>query len=177
MRPLDLKELGKYKSNALNVLVICVSLIVAYNIYKNQSKNMQALKEKGELEVKKNEVLGKISQSEKVFNAYKNYLNKKDMSLLINTIGNLAKEANVKILAIKPIMEEKSPVYTRYPFDLTVGATDYHAIGRFISKIESHPDIYFVDRLTMRQKDVTGDAEQKYNLVADMTVTTIMLNK
>ncbi len=172
MNPIDIK---KYKNNALNALIIIVTLVVAYNIYNNQTKNMQLLKDKEDIELKKNEVLGKISQAEKVVSSYKSYLNRKDLSLLINTIGNLAKETNVTIIAIKPGMEEKHPIYTRYPFDLSVGALDYHAVGKFISKLESHPDIYFVDKFAMRNRN-NSDADSKYVLVADMTISTIMLS-
>lgn len=166
--------INEHKNKLLNIAVILIALLIAHNIHKGQVRSVAALKEKKETELKKNEILGNISQLEKRLNLYKNLLNKKDISLIINTLNKIAKDAEVKINSIKPQAERAYPVYLKYPFDLTVEAESYHSLGRFISKLESHPHIYLVEQATIRKAAAgaqAGDVVTK--LIADLKLTTI----
>lgn len=150
---MDLIELSnKYKNKILNIAIIILALIISSNIYKKQAKEIESLKGKTNVEIKKNNMLKNISQLEKRINTYRNLFAKKDVSLVINTISNIAKESGIKIVSIKPIPEQRQiyPEYIKFPFNLVLTASKYHALGKFISKVEGYRDVYVVDSLEMR---------------------------
>ncbi len=164
--------LNKYKKNTLNVIVIIAALIIAGNIYKGQSKTIALLKERKESEAKKNELLLGLSQLENKMSMYKDAIGKKDVSLIINTVSGIAKDTGVNIISLKPEDAQADSFYMRYPFVLDVQANNYHSIGKFISRLESSPDIYIVELLTIRA-EAEDSAENKLN--ADIRLNTIGL--
>lgn len=141
--------LGKYKSNIANLAVIIIFVVISINVYKNQTKNTASLNERKDTETKKNKVMEEIVQLQKNIDDLTNLVNSKDIYATINNLNNMAREFSVKISAIKPITEQDFILYTKYPFELTVEADNYHQIGKFISKIESNPNIYIVESLSM----------------------------
>ncbi|MDP2938429.1 MAG: hypothetical protein Q8N72_04245, partial [Candidatus Omnitrophota bacterium] len=68
----------KGKKRFLSIGLIILTLIIASSIYRNQSKVIESLIVKKDTEIKKNEVLKEISQSEARIKFYKNLLSKKD---------------------------------------------------------------------------------------------------
>ena len=174
---LNVEMLNKYKNLLLNVLIIIVAGIIAGNIYKAQSLKVVSLERQKDAETKKNEVLGDISGLEKKIGSYKEFINKKDIASIINTINRIAQESSVKITAIKPqreIGEDRD--YLRYPFVLTVDAGDYHALGKFIAKLESSADIYNIDSLNINSVTTSGhDAKQPEGVVAGITISSFLL--
>lgn len=168
-----INQLAGSKNKILNIGLIILTVIIASNMYRNKAKDVQLLNAKKDTELKKNSALEQIKQLEKSIESYKNIFNKKDASLIINTINNIARDSNVKIISIKPSNERKESVYTSYPFLLTVSADNYHCIGKFISGIESHPDIYFVDAITITIEDI----RQAQNLEQGLKpITRVMVN-
>lgn len=165
-------QLGKGKNKILNIVLIISTLIIAPNIYVSKAKNIESLNAKKDTELKKNEVLDRISYSEKRIKYYKNLFNKKDASLIMNTVNNIARDSNIKIVSIKPGTEQKEPVYTKYPFLLTIAADNYHTLGKFISKIESHPDAYFVDEINIRTQGQAPKPQD--NLTVNLTLSAIV---
>jgi len=147
---MELTGLEKHKNKILNVIIILVVLIVSRNIYRYQFNVKLSLGKKDAVEIKKNKVLENISQLEKRINSYKNLLVKKDPSLIINSISNIAKESGIKIASIKPNPEQAYPEYIKFPFNLALIAPSYHALGKFISRIESLKDVYSIDSLEMK---------------------------
>ena len=143
------EPVGKYKNQIVNLIIVFVFVVVAINVHKAQTRNILLANEKKYMEEKKNKVLEDISQLEKKIDIFRNVVNNKDIYSVINTLGSLARDSAVKISSIKPSTEMDFPLYVRYPFDLTVEAGSYHAVGKFISKIESHPDIYTVESIEM----------------------------
>lgn len=166
----------------LDIIIILIALFIAINIFKFQVKNIELLKEKKKDEIKKNEVLDNISQLEKTINSYKNTLdkNKKDISSVLNTISNFAKESAVKIISIKPNKEEDYPQYIKYSFDLAINVNSYHNIGQFLSKLESHSEIYLIDKLNTKMIEKPKESGQfrqeseiTYGLVVNLTLSVI----
>lgn len=151
----------KGKKNIFNLGIIILTLIIVSSVYRNQNKTIESLNIKKETEIKKNEVLNEISRSEKKFKSYGNLLGKKDATSVVDTIKNLAKDSGVEAISVKPGTEEVQLFYIKYPFILVISADSYHAIGKFIDKIESHPDVYFVDAISIRsqQESETLDKE------------------
>lgn len=158
---------GKNIKKLLNIGIIILALIIASNIYKQQGRQIETLKSKNDLEEKKNTVIESIGKKEKTISAYKNLLVKRDASSVINTVGNIAKGSEVKIMSIKPGQEQRLADYVKMPFDLTVTAPDYHAIGNFISRLESYQDVYIVEAIGIR-----ADAQSK-GLTVNLTVSSV----
>lgn len=142
--------LDKYKSNIANLLLIIIFVFISINIYKAQVKNMNSMKERKEVDAKKNKALEDLSQLQKKIDDLVNFVNNKDIYATITNFNNIAKESSIQIISIKPAGEQDSPLYVKYPFELVVEAANYHQIGRFVSKIESNPSVYAVEYLTMR---------------------------
>ena len=163
---------NQYKNRVLNIAVIIIALIIAVNIYKSQARAIAALRESKDTELKKNTVLTSLSLSEKDINHYKEVINKKSISSVINKIGNIANEAGVKITSLRPEQEAVKDYYLKYPFALSVKAKTYHEIGRFISKLEAHPDIYMVELIEIKNE---AEESQGKGLVADIKVSTVLL--
>lgn len=147
----------KVKNKVLNTVIILAALIIAFNIYQAQLKNTTSLQERKDTELKKNKLLGDISQLEKWVNSYRQFLGKKDMSFMINNITNLAKDSGVNVVSFKPLEGRNFPLYVKYPLELILEAADYHSIGEFISKLESHPDIYIMEAVDVLRQKVKPD--------------------
>lgn len=165
--------LDKYKSNIANLATIIILVVISINVYKTQSRNLAALNERREVEAKKNKVLENISQLQKKIDGLVAFVNNKDLYATINDLNNIARECSVKISSVKPAGQEDSPLYTKFPFELMIEAENYHNIGKFIGKIESSPNIYRVESLTLHPpQDTQGGKPQK--IVASLRMNTIL---
>jgi Tfp pilus assembly protein PilO len=169
--------LSRHKNKILNInfAIIVLALIFANNIYKKQVSIIETFKQNKDIETKKNGVLGNISQLEKKINAYKNYLNKKDMSLVMSRINNIAKDSGVKIISFRPQTETDYPVYVKYSFSLAVNFKDYNSLGRFMSKIENSPDVYMVDSINIEPLSQGQEEKGETNkITVDLVLSTIL---
>ena len=171
----DIKDLiSQNKNKVLNILIFVVAIYFAHNIYKNQVKELVSLNEKKDTESKKNVVLKEIRQSERKIFAYKEVINNKDISLTISTLNNMAKEFSVNILSIRPLPEKDYPIYIESPFNLKLEFNDYHTIGKFVSNLESHPNVYNVEVAGIAPEATQPGAEiNKFSV--DLKVSTILL--
>lgn len=157
---MDINEVfEKNKNNILNIGVIVLSLFVAFQIYNGINEKTDALAQQKSNELKKNEAATEIAAFEKKINGYKKVLVKKDLGAVMDSISEIAKQCEVKVVSIKPEGEESSTDYIRSSFALTINAPNYHALGNFISRIESYQDIYFIDELSMGSAGFRGAAE------------------
>jgi hypothetical protein len=170
-----MNSLSINKKNIINFIIIVIALPIAINIYKSQVKSIELLKNKKDIELKKNEVLQNISISEKTVNSYKDILNRKDISLVLNRISDIAKKSGVKIIWLKPVAPQDYSIYIKYSFDLAVDVDNYHTLGKFISALESNPDVYFVERLTIKSTEGPGELAQAEKLTINLTLSTILL--
>lgn len=169
---METKELiNKYKNSIFNIALILLALIIFSKIYKKQNETIESLQKQTQEAIKKNEVLEDLSQMEKKIILYNNLLSKKDSGSAINTIGNIAKETNIKIISIRPLQEQRYPEYIKIPFDLTVNAHNYHALGKFISRIENQQDVYLIDSM-----GISTDAQTK-ELTVNLKISTVVLTK
>lgn len=147
----------KSRKKALSIGIIIFTLIITLTVYKIQAKKIELLQIKKDTEQKKNEVLNEISRSEKTIQFYKNLLTRKDASAVMGSISNLARESNLRLISISAGNEESQPLYTKTPFVLVIDTDSYSAIGKFISKIENQPEIYFVESVSIRlQEEIRG---------------------
>jgi Tfp pilus assembly protein PilO len=167
--------LTKHKNKLLNAGVILLTLIILVNIFKSQNQSVGVLRAEKDLESNKNEVFSNISQAEKRLATYKNIFSKKDPAHLINLLSSIARDSSVKIIAINPRPQESRQVYIKYPFDLTVGVDNYHAIGKFASSIENSNEIFFIDKATIKPMEKSLTSENKYSLMVGLTISAIAL--
>jgi Tfp pilus assembly protein PilO len=163
--------INKLKGNLIGVLCVIAAFFIAFKVYRGKESEIQALKNQRVNEEKKNEVLVQISQLEKKLAELQDNVNNKDISQVLDKIGDFANVASVKIVKIVPLKDSVSGVYTKYPYELSLSAKNYHQIGKFISLLESSPDIYMIDDLFINNSSV-GD---KSSVSASLTVYTIMV--
>lgn len=157
----------KNKNKLLNVGLLIVALIVSNNIYKQQLKVMEKLKSGNAMEIKKNALLEDISKSMKTVDSYKRLLIKKEIGAIISEINTMAKESNVSIDSIRPLQEQKGPDVARQPFFLSISAPGYHAIAKFISKVENYKDVFVIESFQV----VT--ATQNKPIAATLTLSSV----
>lgn len=166
--------INKNKNTIINIAVIVVALIIAQKIYGSQMRVVETLKSQKEAEIKKNEVLANIVQSENKINAYKNLINTKEVTSLMNHISDIARDSEVKILSIEPASEIDAGAYINKSFHLSIKTQDYHKIGEFIAKLENSPDIYMINDLNINAGRNTINKD-KDNVSAQITVSTMLL--
>jgi Tfp pilus assembly protein PilO len=172
---MDFMELiGKYKNNTANIVIIIISLIVAGRIHGMQAANTAILNEQIKSESSRNTVLADISRTEKQLSGIKKLVNKKDMNSVVSNLQTIARDSSVTIVSLKPQAEKTVADHIRYPYDLTVSGT-YHKIGKFVSKLESSPDIYMVESMNFRAPAETKDKDKKELLNVEVKIATIKI--
>jgi len=174
MEPVEV-YITRYKNKILNVLIIIVTLFTTYNIYKDQVKAIQILKASKQKETEKNEILDTISKMDKKIMDYKNFINKKDMSTIIDDLGNIADNSNTKILSIKPELEQPYPLYLKYTFNLVVRVNNYHILGKFISKLEKSDNVYMVEGLGISADYASSKEGDIKVLTINMKISTYLI--
>ncbi|MCX5711017.1 MAG: type 4a pilus biogenesis protein PilO [Candidatus Omnitrophica bacterium] len=160
--------LKKYKNMVLNAAVVLLAFFIAFNfIYKKQQVKIALLDETKKTEARKNLLLDNISLLENKIDAYSRLLVKKDASSVINSINEMARASGIKIISIRPALEQAYSDYIKSTFDLSVQAETYHALGRFVSKIENYSNVYTVDSVEIRSDTQAG------GLVVNLKVSSI----
>jgi hypothetical protein len=48
------------------------------------------------------------------------------------------------------------PDYVKLPLELEMKAFEYHSLGAFISKLESHTDVYIVEDVRINSRSLEG---------------------
>ena len=168
--------LGK-KNMIINIAVAMVAVIIAVNIYGAQVKKTNELRARRDIEQRKNEILAQINQVHSQLLSYNNFF-LDNAEGMMNEVNELARAENIEIISIRPSIIEKQVMWIRYPLQLQVVAPDFHALGSFISKLESQPQVYVVSDVIMRSKqrefEKGLDVEQrelKKGLDVDLTVS------
>ncbi len=103
-----------------------------------------------------------------------------EASLLLGTISKMANDSGVSIVASKPrAADGKFPVpfdslYESSYYDVTLEG-GYHALGEFVSKIESNSKILRIQSLSFHPKEKEEDeaVDAKPRLFADITLAAI----
>lgn len=150
----------KGRKRVLSIGIILFTLSITLIIHRIQTKQIASLHVNKDAELKKNDVLNEISRAEKAIKLYKNLLSQKDASSVINTISDIARGYNVRLISIKPEREENQPLYIKTHFILVIGVDNYHALGKFISKLENQSDIYFIDTISIRSQEESRTAQE-----------------
>ena len=158
------------KNIILNIVIIIFALFISSKIYKQQDNQLESLQRKNETEITRNDILSDISRTEKGIAAYKQFLKKRDASSDINDISNIAREAGVRILSIRPLAEERKENFIKMSFNLTLEAYNYPALGNFVSSLENSQNIYSIDNI-----DVKKQEEGSETLNVNLKISSIIL--
>jgi hypothetical protein len=150
---------NKHKNKILQIAVILLSLIIANNIYKKKvSIEIEKLKQRNQMEEQKIEALDQLGALEKKLDPYKDLLAKKEAGSIINTINSIAKESGLKIISVRPAQEQKFyGCYSKSSFNLILTTPDFHAVGKFINRLENYQDVYLVESIDIKSRVVTGE--------------------
>jgi len=171
---MPLADLERWKNKIVNLGLVILALVIASNIYKAQTKEIDALSQRKDSETKKISLLKEIAQWEGRLSASKNFINNKEISSVMNTVSDIAESASVRITSIKPAGIVDYSLYTKYPYSLTVLVDGYHTLGKFISKLESHADIYSVDSAIIRRQTTKQDGKT-YKMAVDLVISTVLM--
>jgi len=143
---MEISELiTKYKAIILNITIILFTLFIISKLNTKQQNNLKLINQGMKSESQKTQLLDSISKTEKKLTSYDNFLVRRDESIVISTVSNLAAESGVQVANISPDSGQQYDDYIKLPFNLTLKAPDYHSLGRFVSKLESHSDIFVVE--------------------------------
>jgi len=137
--------LSKNKSKIINAGVIVAALFIALYLYSMQNQQIASLDESKSEEMKKSAIIEDLNRVEKRINSYKQTFTKKDLGSVIGAMTDIAKDTKVKVISVKPGLEQQYPEYVKTSFLIVVRVADYHALGQFISKVENYKDLFLVE--------------------------------
>lgn len=167
-----LTEVTKYKSKAINALIIIAALIITVNVYRGFSVKAEDLKVRIADEEKKKAELVKINQASKKVNAYKKLLAKREAILVMSDLNGIAKSAKVQVSSIKPSRTEANPDYTKYIFEVNIDAADYASLSKFIREVEFYNNVYIIESASISFQGESGKESLKANLtISSVSVT------
>ncbi len=170
---MDKMQLDNIRGKIFNILIIGLALIIANNTYKTQSRRILALKQQKEVELKKQVVLEDINRSYSKISAVRALINKKEISTVVNSLADIAKECYIQIDSLKPGNEEQFTEYSVFPFELSVNADNFHHLGKFISKLESSSDFYIVRKLDFHLTGRFSTGQNK--LTTNLVIATVLI--
>lgn len=139
--------LEKNKNMILNLGIVILALFISFQIYKGIEERINVLAAQKNDELKKSEAASEITSLEEKIDGLRKVFVKKDLGAVIDTISAIAKKSSVRVASIKPDIEEAHADYIKSSFLITINAPDYHALGDFVSQVESYQDIYIIDEL------------------------------
>jgi hypothetical protein len=137
------------KNIILNIGIIVLALFIAFRMHSSSNVEVNTLIEQQGSELEKNKVAEDIAMLEQKSETYKKTFIKRDLAAIMDILTGIAKNTSVKILSVKPYTEEAFDSYFNSSFLITLNAPGYHALSNFISKIESHKDIYLVSEINI----------------------------
>ena len=171
---MDINEILAYRNKIFNAAIIIVAILVSINMYRGQLQIIESLRQTKDMEVKKNTIVGSIGELEKRVKLYKEFVNKKDPLSLIKTFNRIARESGVNITSLKPDRQQEFPMYTKYPYIVMINASSFGQLGKFISKLESSPDIYFIDTAEIRSTGPVAPGSGKESMTMNLVASTII---
>ena len=139
----------------ITAIVLTVSILIGFNfIYEPNMKELRALEQMQGEELEKKSLLDEIATYEKKIALYQKHWvprGKEEVELL-NRVRDIAAECQVQVTALTP--QSKREFWgggsRKFPIAISFEGT-YHALGDFISKVESMGIFMKVDRLEFAQ--------------------------
>jgi hypothetical protein len=167
--------LNKVQKNSANIVVIIVCLFIAAKLYSAQTKRIDAMRASTDMELQKSAVLQQIRTSEGRLKNLSRQMNIKDETTVFNALNDIARNAGVKIINLKPGTTQKNPGYLNIPHTLNIAVESYHMLGKFISALENHPYAFIVDNIFVAMDPAAGG--KKYKMQVTLGVSTILIKE
>ncbi len=164
--------INRHKSLIFNIFIVLVALYFASKVYTVQSKKIVKLSKERDSSMKKNDALAEIRKLENRLNLYRSFM-AKDVSLVVSTLADLAKQSSIRIVAVSPEPEQDTAAYIKYPFSLSLEVDNYNNLGSFMSKLESHHDIFIVDSIVIKP-EMAEAGSKKTKLLAAIKMSTVL---
>ena len=162
--------IDKYRNKAINIAIIIVFLIIAVNVYKGSLNKAESLRAKISEEEKKSGELEKINQLEKKIVGYRKLLTRKEASLIMGNINDIAKGVGVEVLSVRPLQKELPGAdYIKDLFEVRLNAPGYDSLARFINGIESSGNVYTVDSIVIDSQHGT----EKKGLTVNVKISSV----
>jgi Tfp pilus assembly protein PilO len=167
-------SIGRYKNQIANLALIIFMVIVSMHLYQGKAKEIASLISRSDATAKKNALLEEIKESQLRMNGLRDFINNKDLSAVLTTLSNLATASGVKIDTVRPGPSVDLSLYVKYPFELTLKAKNYHAIGKFIGQLENSREIFIIDSLTLAFQSQPSEENGDDYLTAAVRVSTVV---
>jgi len=165
---------SKNKNKIINAGVILLAIFVALYLYSMQSQQLSSLEESKNEEIKKSEVTESLIRVEKRINSYKQTFNRKDLGSVIGAMTDISKETRVKVISVKPGVEQQYAEYIKTSFLIVVRVADYHALGQFIGKVENYKDLFLVEEVNIAKVGSSqNDKKTERDLDISLKISTI----
>ncbi|MCU0665752.1 MAG: type 4a pilus biogenesis protein PilO [Candidatus Omnitrophica bacterium] len=171
---MPVKDASKYKDYLINIVVLAIAAIIGFKIYIKSNQDIDALKKSIEEEKSKNKVLASLEEKEKEINAYRKYLNSKEITGILDVIGDIARESDIEIDSMRPSGENKYSFFKKYLFDIRCSAGSYHDIARFISYLESNKNVFTVESVSLSPEG-SGVQRRVGRVFVEISLSTIVL--
>lgn len=165
----------EHKNRVINIGIVLAAIFIAFKIYSSQEVEITLLNQAKEEEKNKNDILTEIEKKDKVLQGYSNFINQKDRNSILNNISDIARLSSVELVSIRPINEEDVSFYSKLNYDLRLSSDSYHNIGKFISLLESAPDIFLVEKMTINQQITQSGEKRREKINVDLRISTIFM--
>ena len=117
---MDINNIITYRNRAVNAGIIILAISISYAMYMKQMGIIEGLKEAKDKEIKRTTTLGGIHELEKRVKLYRDFVNKKEPTALVNSFNNIARESGITITSFKPGKPQDFPMYSKNSFSVTV---------------------------------------------------------
>jgi uncharacterized ubiquitin-like protein YukD len=169
--------LTKNKAVLINSGIIVLALFVSFYLYGMQGQQIVSLEESKNEEIKKSEVMESLNRVEKRIDRYKSAFTRKDLGMVIAEMTEIAKDSKVKVISVKPGLEQTYPDYIKSSFLIVVRVPDYHALGKFISMIENYKELFLVEDVnisTFNKNKVDSGEEEGLDISLKISTITCL---
>ena len=147
------KKLGididdKKKAIIIVAAITLVTFLICSNIIKLHARKRNNIRQKVEDQSQKIALRMDIEKIEKIQQEYVKYFyDNIDQQALRSIISDLAEEADISIVSIKPLGRERIGSVSKESLDISLRGT-YNQLGVFVSKIENLKNITKIESLT-----------------------------
>lgn len=111
----------------------------------------------GQDEIKKQALMVEIKELENQNVAFtrEKFLDTSEVSWLVKAINAIAKDSGVVISSVTPLETERGKDYQKLMLKIETQCS-YHALGDFVSKIESYPKLIKLSAINLRPRTVNS---------------------
>ena len=178
--PENIKRILRRKDILISLAIVGLGLLFSQRLYQEQEKKLKGLKNEIAQEEQRVKLGKEVLALENKLTQLSGPYFKKATSFAMNKFNDLASSSGVKIASISQEAESDSGPYAIMSYRLALKA-GYHNLGKFISSLESLPDMLKLEELSVQGERASGKnpgpAEEKNPLVINMRVSLTFLKK